>query len=130
MKITGAYTQYDFVTTKDVVAANVGRTLVATPERFASGWVDYTFQSGPLRGFGAGAGIRYTGRSFADPLNQYVVPSYVLGDLTVHYENGGWRYAINAINVADKTYVSTCSSLTSCYYGERLRVTGSVAYKW
>jgi iron complex outermembrane recepter protein len=130
LKITGAYTQYDFVTTKDVVAANVGRTLTATPERFASGWVDYTFQSGPLRGFGAGAGIRYTGRSFADPLNQYVVPSYVLGDVTVHYENGGWRYAINAINVTDKTYVSTCSSLTACYYGERLRVTGSVAYKW
>ena len=130
LKIIGAYTQYDFVTQKDIVAANVGKTLVATPERFGSAWVDYTFQSGPLRGFGFGGGIRYTGRSFADALNQYVVPSSVVGDATVHYENGGWRYAINAVNVTDKTYVSSCSSLVSCYYAERLRVTGSVAYKW
>lgn len=130
LKITGAYTQYDFVTTKDIVLANVGKTLVATPERFASAWVDYTFQSGPLRGFGAGGGIRYTGRSFADPLNQFVVPSNVVGDLTVHYETGGWRYAVNAVNVTDEIYVTSCSSLIACYYGERLRVTGSVSYKW
>ncbi|MBX9828422.1 MAG: TonB-dependent siderophore receptor [Xanthobacteraceae bacterium] len=130
LKITGAYTQYDFVTTKDIVAASVGKILVATPERFGSAWVDYTFQSGPLRGFGAGAGLRYTGRSFADPLNQFVVPSSLVGDATIHYENGGWRYAINAVNIADKVYVASCSSLSACYYGERLRVTGSVAYKW
>jgi iron complex outermembrane receptor protein len=130
LKITGAYTQYDFVTTKDIVVANIGKTLVATPERFASAWFDYTFQSGPLRGFGFGGGIRYTGRSFADPLNQFVVPAVTVGDATLHYETGGWRYAINAVNLTDKTYVASCSSLIACFYGERLRVTGSVAYKW
>jgi iron complex outermembrane receptor protein len=48
----------------------------------------------------------------------------------VHYEKGGWRYAVNVVNLTDKTYVTSCSSLAACYYGERLRVTGSVAYKW
>lgn len=130
LKIMAAYTSYDFVTKKDIVVANIGKTLVATPEQFASGWVDYTWQTGPLRGFGIGGGIRYTGRSFADPLNTFTVPSVVVGDATIHYENAGWRYAINAVNVTDKTYVSSCSSLIACYYGERLRVTGSVSYKW
>ena len=58
------------------------------------------------------------------------MPSVVVGDATIHYENAGWRYAINAVNITDKTYVSSCSSLIACYYGERLRVTGSVSYKW
>jgi iron complex outermembrane receptor protein len=130
LKIIAAYTSYDFVTKKDIVVANIGKTLVATPEEFASGWVDYTWQTGPLRGFGLGGGVRYTGRSFADPANTFTVPSVVVGDATIHYENAGWRYAINAVNITDKTYVSSCSSLIACYYGERLRVTGSVSYKW
>lgn len=130
LKLIGSYTQYDFVTTKDSDPAKVGRTLTATPESFGSAWADYTFQSGPLRGFGFGGGIRYTGRSFATVANDLVVPSAVVGDATVHYENGGWRYAINAVNVTDKVYVTSCSSAIACYYAERLRVTGSIAYKW
>ena len=84
----------------------------------------------PGGGFGFGGGIRYTGRSFATVANDLVVPSSVVGDATVHYEKAGWRYAVNAVNVTDKVYVTSCSSAIACYYAERLRVTGSIAYKW
>jgi iron complex outermembrane receptor protein len=40
-----------------------------------------------------------------------------------------WRAALNVINVADKGYVSSCASDTSCFYGDRRRVTASLACK-
>jgi iron complex outermembrane receptor protein len=59
------------------------------------------------------------------------VPSVVLGDLAVHYEwDKNWRAAINVLNVADTTYVASCALASSCYYGDRRRVTGSISYKW
>ena len=57
-------------------------------------------------------------------------PAVTLFDAAIHYERDGWRYAVNAVNLADKRYVSSCSAPDYCYYGERLRVTASVSYKW
>ena len=75
-----------------------------------SGWADYTFQEGPLTGFGFGGGVRYVGKSFADDANTHLVPSVVLGDATIHYEWQNWRAALNVINIADKIYVASCAS--------------------
>ncbi len=96
----------------------------------ASAWADYTFQEGPLSGFGFGGGVRYVGSSFADTANLLSVPSVVLGDAAIHYEWRNWRAALNIINVTDETYVATCSSPAACFYGDRRRVTASLGYKW
>ena len=69
--------------------------------------------------------MRYVGKSFADIANTLVVPSVVLGDAAVHYEWQNWRVALNVINIADTTYVASCASDTSCFYGDRRRVTAS-----
>lgn len=130
LKMTAAYTIYDIHTTQDLNPVNVGKVPTGVPQQFGSVWADYTFQSGPLRGFGFGAGVRYVGESYADPDNTLVVPSYTLVDAAVHYEIDGWRAAINVANIADKTYVASCASTTSCYYGDRLRTTASLSYKW
>ena len=53
-----------------------------------------------------------------------------LGDAAVHYEWHNWRAALNVINIADTIYVASCASDTSCFYGDRRRVTASLAYKW
>jgi len=74
--------------------------------------------------------VRYIGRSFADIANTLAVPSAVLGDATVHYEWQNWRAALNVINIADTIYVASCASDKSCFYGDRRRVTASLAYKW
>ena len=73
--------------------------------------------------------MRYVGNSFADIANTLPVPSVVLGDATVHYEWQNWRAALNVINVADTIYVASCAS-ERCFYGDRRRVTASLAYKW
>jgi iron complex outermembrane recepter protein len=130
LKLVGAFTTYDLFVSKDLNPALIGKTPTNTPQALVSGWVDYTFQSGPLTGFGLGGGVRYIGSSFADNLNTMAVPSVVLGDATVHYEWQNWRAALNVINVADTIYVANCSSANACFYGDRRRTTASLSYKW
>ncbi|WP_213286252.1 TonB-dependent siderophore receptor [Bradyrhizobium sp. sGM-13] len=130
LKMVGAFTTYDLFISKDADPALLGLTPTNTPQQTGSLWADYTFQEGPLRGFGFGGGVRYVGKSFANSANTLVVPSVVLGDAAIHYEWQNWRAALNVINIADKTYVASCASDTSCFYGDRRRVTASLAYKW
>lgn len=129
-KVIGSFTTYNLFVSKDLDPTLIGKVPTNTPTQMASGWADYTFQDGPLRGFGFGGGVRYVGASFADTANQLVVPARVLGDLALHYEWQNWRVALNASNVTDQIFVANCSSATACFYGERRRVTASVGYKW
>lgn len=74
--------------------------------------------------------LRYIGSSWADTANTLEVPAVVLGDLAFHYEWQNWRTALNVINLTDKIYVASCAAASSCFYGDRRRVTASVSYKW
>ena len=130
-KLVASYTNYELFVSKDLNPALIGTVPTNTPRDFASVWTDYTFREGPLAGFGFGGGVRYVGSSFADNLNTARVPSFVLGDLAVHYEWGNhWRAALNIVNVTDKIYVASCAVISSCYYGDRRRFTASLGYKW
>jgi iron complex outermembrane receptor protein len=130
LKIVGAYTTYDLRITKDNNVATIGLLPVATPEDYGAVWADYTFQDGDLRGFGFGGGVRYVGRSFADATNTLRVPDFTLFDAAIHYEKDAWRFQVNAQNIADRVYVSSCSDANSCFYGDRRRVTASLSYRW
>ncbi|WP_158807487.1 TonB-dependent siderophore receptor [Beijerinckia sp. L45] len=131
LKILAAYTGYQVTTTQnDITPSLVGKTPTGVPQNFGSLFLDYTMQETALRGLGAGAGTRYIGGSYASTDNTFGVPAVVLADTTIHYEREHWRTALNVTNVFDKTYVSTCSSTTACFYGERRKATFSVAYTW
>jgi iron complex outermembrane receptor protein len=125
-----AFTTYDLVTTKDADPARIGRTPVNIPETFASAFVDYTIPVGPWRGFGFGGGVRYVGRSYADVANTLKVSDFVLFDAQVHYNFDNWRIAVNATNIGDRRFVSSCQSATACFYGDARRVVASLSYKW
>ena len=130
LKVTATYTNFNIFVSRDLNPALIGTVPTNTPSEIASAWGDYTFQSGPLSGFGFGAGIRYNGISYADTANTLVVPAYVLGDLAVHYEVNNWRFALNVTNITDKIYVGSCQTATACFYGDRRRAIASVSYKW
>jgi iron complex outermembrane receptor protein len=130
-KLVASYTNYELFVSKDLDPALIGTVPTAKPREVASLWMDYTFREGWLDGFGFSGGVRYIGSSFADTANTLTVPSVVLGDLAAHYEwANNWRAAINIANVADTAYVASCGFVTSCFYGDRRRVTGSISYRW
>jgi iron complex outermembrane receptor protein len=130
LNLTSSYTIYDLETTVDGDPARLGKVPKFTPEQFGGAYLDYTFQDGWAEGFGFGGGVRYVGRSFADDLNQFAVPSYTLADASVHYERDGWLTALTVSNLFDDTYVSGCNTLVACFYGERRKAMVTATYKW
>ena len=130
LKVTGSFTNFHIFVSKDDNPALIDTVPTNTPSTIASLWGDYTFKTGPLTGFGFGAGVRYNGISYADTANSLVVPEYVVGDAAIHYEIKNWRFAVNVTNIADKIYVGSCSTPNACFYGDRRRAVASASYKW
>ena len=114
-----------------------GTTTYGIPRHTASVWADYTFHDGVAKGFGVGAGARYVGSSWGDAANTLKVPGYTLVDASVHYDipninslKDNLRLAVNATNLANKEYVSTCYSYSWCWYGSQRTVQASATYQW
>jgi hypothetical protein len=95
----------------------------------ASVWADHTIKGGPLVGFGIGAGVCYVGSNWADDTNTFRPPGVTLADAAIYYERGNYRFSVNAQNLFDKFYVSSCSGFDFCYYGLRRAVIGTLRYK-
>ncbi|SES87224.1 TonB-dependent siderophore receptor [Stigmatella erecta] len=127
LDVLGAVSLYDLEIT-DGADFETGKTPVGSAEFMASLWLDYTFQEGALAGFGAGAGVRATGRSFADRTNTLEVPGFTLVDLGLHYQRSHWRAALTVSNLLDDEYVSSCSSEAACFYGDQRRAALNVGY--
>ncbi|MCO7564288.1 TonB-dependent siderophore receptor [Pseudomonas sp. S 311-6] len=115
-----------------------GNRLQLMPNQQASLWTDYTWHTGVLDGFGIGAGARYTGNTYGDQANTYLgkANAYTVFDASVHYDLGrldnslkGASIAINATNLLDKDYISTCDAYY-CYYGDQRSVVASATYRW
>jgi iron complex outermembrane receptor protein len=128
LDLRGAYTYLDMEFTKDTDLQ--GNTPYGVSRNRASLWADRTIRGGPLDGFGFGAGVRYVGSNWGDDLNTFRLPGVTLADAAIHYQRGNYRFSVNAQNLFDKIYVSSCSSMNGCYYGLRRAVIGTVTYHW
>nr|WP_313551424.1 TonB-dependent siderophore receptor [Pseudomonas sp.] len=115
-----------------------GKRLQLIPEHQASLWADYTWHTGVLDGFGIGAGVRYVGDTYGDRDNKPEghASSYTLYDAAAHYDLGrldnrlkGASVGVNATNLFNKDYISTCDGYY-CYYGDQRSVIANVTYKW
>ncbi|AWM94713.1 TonB-dependent siderophore receptor [Pseudomonas sp. 31-12] len=135
LKIIAAYTLAKSEVQK---GDNKGNRLQLMPNQQASLWADYTWHAGVLDGFGIGAGARYTGNTYGDQGNTWLgkADAYTVFDAAVHYDLGrldnslkGASLALNATNLLDKDYISTCDSFY-CYYGDQRSVVASATYKW
>lgn len=116
-------------------SAYAGKQLAMVPDYTASFWADYTFQAGALRGLSLAAGARYNGESYGDSANLYRIPSYTLFDAAIRYDLGQLgsthvQLALNASNLSDKRYVSTCTGVSSCYYGSGRTVMATATFGW
>ncbi len=115
-----------------------GNRLQLMPNQQASLWADYTWHNGVLDGFGIGLGARYTGNTYGNQENTWLgkANAYTVFDAAVHYDLGrldnslkGASVAINATNLLNKDYLSTCDGYY-CYYGDQRSVVASATYKF
>ena len=112
-----------------------GKQLIMLPDYTASFWADYTFRGGALDGLSLAAGTRYNGRSYGDSANLYRIPGYTLFDAAIRYDvgrigNSDLQLALNLSNLADRRYVSTCTTVSSCYYGSGRTVMATARLGW
>ncbi|MDE1150512.1 MAG: TonB-dependent siderophore receptor [Azospirillaceae bacterium] len=142
LDLTAAYSYTDNVVTESsnqdsAFGIEAGNTPPNVPAHMASLWADYTFQNGPLTGFGLAGGVRYVGARQGDQLDSFQVPSYTLGDAAIHYDLGalvpdliGAKLALNVSNLFDKEYIAYCYTVNYCSFGPRRTVTATLKYQW
>jgi iron complex outermembrane receptor protein len=140
LSINASYSYTHSTVKESDVAVEIGAELPTTPKHKVSLFADYTFARGPLAGFGAGFGGRYTARSAgALPSLAFgtdaLVPAIIankstLFDAILHYDLPGWRVAVNGSNLFDKKYVARCSGVNSCFYGAGREIIGTVTKKF
>jgi iron complex outermembrane receptor protein len=127
LKVVGGYSytqaQYDDGSTID------GNQIESVPKHLASLWGVWEFDQPDLKGWSVGAGVRYIGESW-DSYNVIEVPDATLFDAMIAYEEEHWRWSINAKNLEDKEYISTCLSRGDCWYGTGRTITTGLTYKY
>lgn len=138
LRLRASYTYLDNVTVKDN-SGMVGARPYGVPQATANAYAIYTFQDGPLDGFGLGGAVRYLGRSYngAVSLGEATIPAATLFDLLASYDLGklspqaqGLSLSLDATNLFDKRYVSSCYSTIWCWYGSGRNVQASLRYRW
>ncbi|WP_129141725.1 TonB-dependent siderophore receptor [Modicisalibacter coralii] len=128
------YTDMEYVETNDDTEGN---TPYGVPRHMASAWGKYEFSPGTLNGLGFGAGIRCNDATWGNDTHTFDVENYTLVDAMLEYDFGtlsrdfqGMDLRVNAVNLLDKDYVSSCSSATICHFGEARNMTATLSYKW
>ncbi|MBD2836417.1 TonB-dependent siderophore receptor [Pseudomonas sp. JM0905a] len=135
LKLVASYSYTDSEIQK---GPDQGNRMAQVPRNQATAWADYTWHSGVLDGFGVAGGVRYVGDSYGNTANTWLghTGSYTVYDASVHYDLGrldsslrGVSVAVDAKNLFNKEYLSTCDGYW-CYYGDERTVVGSVNYKF
>ncbi|WP_271407843.1 TonB-dependent siderophore receptor [Pseudomonas sp. Q1-7] len=135
LKLVASYSYTDSEIQK---GPDKGNRMAQVPRNQATAWADYTWHSGVLDGFGIAGGVRYVGDSYGNTANTWLghTGSYTVYDASAHFDLGrldsslrGLSVAVDAKNVFNKEYLSTCDGYW-CYYGDERTVIGSVNYKF
>jgi len=135
LAINASYGLTDSEVTKSATAVEVGLELPVTPKHKASMFVDYSFLDGSLKGFGLGAGVRYTSESQGALLGAFTPVVYTgeastLVDAVIRYDLDDWRFSINGSNVFGKEYVARCAGPAGCTYGAGRQVIATVVRRF
>lgn len=130
LSINAAYAYTDGEVTQSNDASTLNKRITQVPRHQASLLVDYTFPTGVLRGFGFGAAGRYVGAVFGDSANVWRTPHYAVMDALMHYDTRRYRVSVNASNLFDTRYLTSCDSAAFCFYGPRRTILGTLTLKF
>ncbi|WP_159998907.1 TonB-dependent siderophore receptor [Roseomonas sp. 18066] len=139
VSVTGQISVLDPEITKSNTTGEVGNRPAGVSKLNAGMYAEYTFvhAARPLSGLTIGAGFRYLGNTATDNVQGRVVPSTTLFDAGLRYDLShfsetmkGLEFSLTGSNLADTRYVGRCSGVNGCFYGNRLNVLASLAYRW
>jgi iron complex outermembrane receptor protein len=140
--ISGSYAYTDAFISDSNNRNEIGKPFSSVAKHVATAFLTRKFY---VEGDGVitiGAGIRYTGRSVdrtapvptaANPnpeIIRVVTPANTLGDLIASYEWDDWRVQVNANNITDEKFPSSCLSRGDCFLGQRRTIIGSVRHRF
>lgn len=128
VKTLASYTYLD-TEVKDGNPAEIGKQIESVPTHLASLWAVYSFDTSFLKGFSIGGGVRYVGKSW-DSAETIDTPAYTLFDAMVSYETPDWRWSLNASNLEDERYLTTCLNRGDCFIGQSRTITTGLTYKF
>jgi iron complex outermembrane receptor protein len=126
-----AIATYSYTDAEYVSGDQAGFQVESIPKHLASFWAIYTFDSGALDGWSFGGGVRYIGASL-DGVDTVETPAVTLFDAMIAYETPEWRWSINASNLEDERYMSTCLGYGrgDCFEGARRTIITGLTYKF
>jgi iron complex outermembrane recepter protein len=124
-----AIASYSYTDAEYLEGVKEGYQIESVAKHQASLWAIYTFDSGELEGFSIGGGVRYVGPSW-DGVDNIKTPSHTLYDAMVAYETDVWRWSLNAKNLTDEYYLTTCLSRGDCFIGTARTITTGFTYKF
>ena len=128
LNFNAAYSHLDQTVTRTTDPASLGKRPPLAPDKLFSLGTEYTVASGPLTGFGLGAGIRSVGARAGDSANTIEVPSYTLLDGSVRYLWRNAEFQLSGTNLANKTYVAVCTSVSYCNYGTARKIIATTRF--
>ena len=110
-------------------AGDQGQAVPNIARHTASAWVTRRFAIAGVEGFSVGAGVRKTSGAWTGT-TLISTPGATLLDAMLGFEQGDWRFALNAINLQDKVQITQCLARGDCFYGQRrtLTLTASVRF--
>lgn len=83
-----------------------GAKLPRNPEWSGRLAARYRFSEGRFAGLGLGAGLTYTGETFASLPNGIEIDAYTVADAQISYERDAWRVGLSIENLFDTDYVA------------------------
>lgn len=120
-----------------------GKALAMVPDWMGSLWGDYTFGSGALEGLSLATGLRHNGQTLIVASGLGIagsgypahIPAYTLWDAAIRMDlsrvsQANVMLSLNIGNIADKRFVSTCSGVSSCWYGTGRTITANARWSW
>ncbi len=118
------------VSKDDNIPSQQGSDLLGAPRRVYNFSVNYTFDSGDLKGLELGASYYYASRVEATLPNTYgftLAPQQMLGAALAYSFNDNLKLEINAANLTNQTNFTSNGAL---YHGEPRTIAASLTYKY
>jgi iron complex outermembrane receptor protein len=129
--LTAAASRTNARVSESLYAYEVGARVNDVPRDQASLWAAKGFALGADRRLRLGGGVRYIGSTRSTgPTSVLVTPGYTLADALLGFDFGRWSATLNATNLFDKDYFTTCRTFGDCFSGNRRQVVAALGVRF